>query len=111
MPGELMLGIPRPILLIPIAAIAYAAATFGIKMAASTVSSSALCLIIAGFTLAALAEAVLLRHADLGVIYLSIIAVETLAVLCIAAWIGDGLNFKQILGATLVLSGIALVGT
>ena len=109
MTPDLIWGIPRPLLLVPLAALAYAAATFGIKLASTAVTVTALVLIIGGFFLATVTEAALLRQTDLGVAYLAIIAVETLAVLAIAALIGEGLNFKQMLGAGFVLTGIALV--
>jgi hypothetical protein len=109
MTPDLIWGVPRPLLLVPLAAFAYAAATFGIKLASTNVSAPAVVLIIGGFFLATVAEAALFRQTDLGVVYLAIIAVETLVVLGIAALIGEGLNFKQMLGAGFVLTGIALV--
>ena len=95
--------------LILVAALAYAFATLGIKMASFALSPAAVVVIFAGFGLATLAEIILLRRADLGVIYMTVIAVETIAVLGIAAAIGEGLNPRQMMGAGLVLAGILLV--
>lgn len=100
----------KPAFLILTAAMAYAIATAGIKMASTFVSPSALALIIAGFTLATLAEVVLLRQASLGVIYIAISTAETLMVLTLAAMLGEGLTTKQLLGAAFVLAGIFIVG-
>lgn len=99
----------RSWLLILAAALAYSFATLGIKMASWSLSPPAVAIIFAGFGLATVAEIHLLRRADLGVIYMTIIAVETIAVLSIAAVIGEGLNLRQSLGAGLVLAGILLV--
>ena len=109
MSPEIIWGIPRPLILIPLAAVAYAAATVRIKMVSTSVTTASVILIVASFFLATVSEAALLRHSDLGVIYLAIIALETLAVLSFAALIGEGLNTKQLLGAGFVLTGIALV--
>lgn len=100
----------KPLFLIFTAALAYAVATAGIKMASTLVSPPALLLIGAGFTLATLAEIVLLRQASLGVIYIAIITVETLMVLTLAAMLGEGLTPRQMIGAGLVLAGILIVG-
>ncbi len=102
--------ITKPLFLILTAALAYAIATAGIKMASTIISPPALALIFMGFALATVAEIVLLRQADLGVIYIAIVTVETLMVLTLAAFIGEGLNMKQLFGAGLVLAGIFIVG-
>ena len=99
----------RSSLLIVAAALAYSFATLGIKMASLTLSPPALAIIVFGFGLATMAEIHLLRRADLGVIYMMVIAVETIAVLTIAALIGEGLSLRQSLGAGLVVAGILLV--
>ncbi|MDI3337911.1 5-aminolevulinate synthase [Defluviimonas aestuarii] len=100
----------KPIFLIFTAALAYAIATAGIKMASNVISPSALVLIAIGFTIATLAEVVLLRQASLGVIYIAIITAETLMVLTLAAMLGEGLTTKQLFGAVFVLAGIFIVG-
>ncbi len=100
----------KPAFLVITAALAYAIATAGIKWASDAPSPIALLLIVAGFGLATIAEVIVLRQADLGVIYIAIITVETLMVLTLAAFIGEGLNPKQMLGAAFVLVGIFIVG-
>ncbi|MGB3315098.1 MAG: 5-aminolevulinate synthase [Albidovulum sp.] len=100
----------RPAFLVVTAALAYAIATAGIKWASDAPSPMALLLIIFGFGLATITEVVLLRQADLSVIYIAIITVETLMVLTLAALIGEGLSPKQMLGAAFVLTGIFIVG-
>ena len=99
----------RSSLVVLCAALAYAFATLGIKMASLAFSPSAIAIIILGFGLATVAETYLLRRADLGVIYMTVIAAETVAVLAIAALLGEGLSLRQTLGAGLVLAGILIV--
>ncbi|WP_228408708.1 hypothetical protein [Profundibacter amoris] len=50
-----------------------------------------------------------MREINLGVLYLVIIAVETLIVLTYAFSIGEGLTSRQIVGAGFVLVGLAVV--
>lgn len=99
------------VFLIVVSALGYSVATIGMKVATTGVSMIALGLILAGFMAATLAEIVLLRNADLGVIYIMIIGVETLVVLSFAAFIGEGLSLRGMLGASFVLGGIALVSS
>ena len=109
-PAGMEVLLMKSVVLVPVAALSYAVATLGIKMYSGVASSSALFLIVGGFGLATLAEIVLLRRAELGVIYLAVLSFETLAILSIAAAIGEGLNLRQLAGAGLVLGGIFLVG-
>ncbi|MCC5968509.1 MAG: 5-aminolevulinate synthase [Pararhodobacter sp.] len=97
------------IALIVVSAIGYSVATIGMKFATTGLSAIALALILSGFMAATVAEIILLRNADLGVVYITIIGVETLLVLSFAAFIGEGLNLRGMLGAGFVLGGIALV--
>lgn len=100
---------PRWLFLIVLSAVGYAVATIGMKLASTTVTAGALAIILAGFVAASLAEVALLRKAELGVIYITIVGVETLLVLAFAAMIGEGPNLRTLAGAGLVLAGIALV--
>jgi small multidrug resistance pump len=100
---------PRYLLLVVVSALGYAIATIGMKLASTSITVVALAVIVAGFVAAALAEIVLLRKADLGVIYITIIGVETLMVLAFAALIGEGPDLRTLGGAGLVLAGIALI--
>ena len=100
---------PRYLLLVVVSALGYAIATIGMKLASTNVTGVAVAVIVAGFVAATLAEIVLLRKADLGVIYITIIGAETLMVLAFAALIGEGPDLRTLGGAGLVLAGIALI--
>lgn len=99
----------QAILLITVSALGYAIATIGLKMGSTTLSFTALGLIALGFGAAALSEIEILRHVDLGIVYISIIGLETLIVLSYAWYIGEALSLRQIGGATMVLAGLAVV--
>ncbi|MDW4497660.1 5-aminolevulinate synthase [Sulfitobacter sp. D35] len=92
-----------------LAAGGYAVATVGMKMASAVLSPAALSLVLAGLGAAAIAEIVLLRHADLAVIYLGVILAESVLVLAYAVHLGGMPGTGQIWGATMVLAGFALV--
>lgn len=97
------------VILMALTAVGYAIATLGMKLASDQLNALALALMATGLAGAALAEITLLRQANLSVIYLGIIAVETLLVLSIAALIGDRLTPVQLSGGALVLVGMILV--
>jgi len=92
-----------------LAAGGYFLATIGMKSGSHMMGGVAFALIVAGLVTAALAEITILRRADLGVIYIAIIGVETLLVLTYVALIGEGLSLRQLSGAGLVLVGLAVV--
>ena len=96
-------------LLVVGAALGYALATAGMKAASDGFMTVGILLGLIGFSLAFLAEIVLLRRADLSVIYIIIVAAETLLVLAYASWIGEGLNLRQAFGATMVLGGLVAI--
>ncbi|MGA0539891.1 5-aminolevulinate synthase [Neotabrizicola sp. VNH66] len=98
------------LLLILVAAAGYSFATVGMKLGSATLSPAAIAIMATGFVMAAGAEVIILKNAHLGVIYIAIIGIETLAVLCYATAIGEGLGPKQLFGAGLVLGGMLLVG-
>lgn len=96
--------------LLGLTAVGYAAATAGMKLATGGLSVLPLALVSGGLLLAVLAEIMLLRGTELAVVYLAIVAFETFLVLAFAVFfLGDVLTMKQLLGAGLVLSGLALV--
>ena len=103
------LNISMAVILMALTAFGYAMATVGMKVASGGVNAPALALISVGLGVAVLAEVVLLRHADLEVIYIGIVVVESLLVLAYAAHVGGPLTSPQILGAGMVLGGFALV--
>ncbi len=100
---------PRDISLVAASALGYAIATIGMKLASSTVSIVALGIIALGLLAATVAEVSLLRRVDLGVIYITIIGVESLVVLGFAALIGEGLDLRRMAGSVLVIAGLVLV--
>ncbi len=100
---------PRQLALILVSAVGYALATLGMKLASTSLTVMAVLVIGIGFVAATLAEINLLRHANLGVVYITIVGVETLLVLSIAAVIGEGLDFRRLVGASFVMAGLALV--
>jgi len=108
-PSGMLAGVqPRYLVLVLVAAFGYALATIGMKLAANNWTLVASAIIVAGFVAATLAEVVLLQKADLGVIYITIIGVETLMVLAFAAAIGETPDLETLAGAGLVIAGIAL---
>lgn len=108
--GGTFLGLQsRQLALILVSAVGYALATLGMKLASTSLTVMAVLVICIGFLAAALAEISLLRHANLGVIYITIVGVETLLVLGIATVIGEGLDLRRLMGATFVVAGLALV--
>ena len=96
-------------LLAVLAAIGYGVATIGMKLASDNWSTPAFTLISLGFVAAVLAEIVLMRGITLGVLYLVIIAFETIIVLGYAFAIGEGLSPKEALGGVMILLGLAVV--
>ena len=104
----LVLSIPAPALVV-LTAIGYSVATFGMKSAAMGGVSWWMALCLGGFALALAAEVSLLRRSDLPIVYISIIAAETLMVLGYGFWIGEGLTLKQCIGAALVMAGLVAV--
>ena len=92
-----------------LAALGYAVATIGMKLASANWTVLALGLLIFGFFAATRSEMILMREVDLGVLYLFIIAVETLVVLGYAWIIGEGLGRRDALGGLMVLAGLAVI--
>ncbi len=99
-----------------VAALGYALATVGMKLAAGSGTNSgnwtllALALLLMGFWAATQSEVTLMREVHLGALYLLIIAVETLVVLTYAWVIGEGLAGRDLLGGGLILAGVLMIG-
>lgn len=85
--------------LIVATAVGYAVMTIGIALA------------VIGFGVAFLAEIVLMRRIDLSIVYVLIVAAETILVLAYAAWIGEGFALRQAFGAAMVFAGLIAVTT
>jgi len=92
-----------------VAALGYALATIGMKMASGNWTLLALALLVLGFYAATHAEMTLMRNIDLSVLYLIIIGLETVVVLAYAFLIGEGLGPREALGGFLVLAGMAVI--
>lgn len=98
-------------ILIVITAFGYTIATVGMKLVSQDVLTAGTMLLIVGFIVAVLAEIALLRKTDLSVVYITIVASETLLVLLYAAMTGEGFGLKQATGALLVIVGLLAVTT
>ena len=99
----------RLLILALTAAAGYGLATIGMKIASAQWGLLALGLILLGFFAAMQAEIILMRGIELGVLYLIIIALETLIVLSYAFAIGEGLNLRESLGGALIFAGLIVV--
>ncbi len=99
----------RVMILALTAAVGYGLATIGMKLASGQWTVLAGVLILLGFFAAMQTEIILMRGMDLGVLYLIIIAAETLIVLGYAFAIGEGLSMRESMGAVLIFAGIAVV--
>ena len=97
--------------LIVITALGYTLATVGMKLVSQDIMTAGTTLLVLGFAVAILAEIALLRKTDLSVVYITIVASETLLVLFYAAMIGEGFGLRQASGALLVIVGLLAVTT
>jgi len=95
--------------LITLSALGYAIATAGMKLASHQWTTAAAFLMITGLMAATAGEIVLLRQSNLAIIYICILAVESLLILGLAAFWGDHLSISQLSGAALVLIGLFFV--
>lgn len=101
----------RWIVILVLAALGYTVATVGLKLAADRSYALAAVLIIAGFLLVVVTEVFLLRRADMTVVYVTIIGVETITILAAGAMMGEVVDMRRILGAGCVVAGIALASS
>ena len=79
-----------PVALVLITALGYVGATIGMKGAAMGIVLPGVALAIAGFAVALAAEVTLMRQTTLSVVYILILGVETVAILGLAFWLGEG---------------------
>lgn len=101
----------RWIVILVLAALGYTVATVGLKLAADRSYGLAVALIIAGFALVIVTEIFLLRRADMTIVFVAIIGVETLMILAAGAMMGEVVDMRRILGAGCVVAGIALASS
>ncbi|MFD1341756.1 5-aminolevulinate synthase [Litorisediminicola beolgyonensis] len=101
---------PLPLFLLCVVSAGYLTATLAMKMVADgSASSVAAGLLALGLAAVVLGEIALLRGAHLSVVYIGILASETLLALAYAAWIGEGVTLRQGVGAAFVLTGAVVV--
>ena len=103
--------IMRWLLIIMLAALGYTIATIGLKLAADRSYSLAAVLILGGFVLVIVTEIFLMRRADMTLVYIVIIGVETLMILAAGAMMGEVFDWRRIVGACCVVGGIVLAST
>lgn len=108
---SLFVPLLSPPLLVVLTAIGYVVATVGMKAAASGLPWIGVCLALLGFVAAFAAEVALMRQTHLSVLYIAILAVETVLILAFAASIGEGFDLRQGVGAALVVAGLVVVAT
>jgi len=99
----------RPEVLIIVAALGYAIATWVMKITAQSNSMAFVGLIALALMLAVAAEVFLLQRAALGHAYIAILSAETMLVIGFSFIIGEGLSPRELLGGVLVVAGSALV--
>ncbi len=95
--------------LILITALSYTLATVGMKLVSQDVVTTGATIMVVGLVVAVLAEIALLRKTDLSIVYITIVASETILVLLYAAMIGEGFGLRQATGAALVVAGLLAV--
>lgn len=96
-------------ILIALAAVGYAAATFFMKNAAAMGELASVGLAMLTFQLVVIVEIFLLRSTELSNAYVMIIAAETLMIIAIYLWFGEVFSMREMLGGGLVLAGLILV--
>lgn len=96
-------------ILIALAAVGYAAATFFMKNAAAMGELASVGLAMLTFQLVVIVEIFLLRSTELSNAYVMIIAAETLMIIAISLWFGEVFSMREMLGGGLVLAGLILV--
>ncbi|MFN7002453.1 MAG: 5-aminolevulinate synthase [Roseinatronobacter sp.] len=101
----------RWIIIIVLAALGYTVATVGLKLAADRSYALATALILGGFVLVIVTEVFLMRRADMTIVYVTIIGVETLMILAAGAMMGEIVDMRRILGAGFVVAGLALASS
>jgi drug/metabolite transporter (DMT)-like permease len=97
--------------LIILTAVGYTVATIGMKLVSEDIVVTGFGVLSLGLVAAIIAEVALLRKTDLSVVYITIVASETLLVLIYASVIGEGFSIKQFGGAALVMVGLVVVTT
>lgn len=101
----------RPLILVILSGLAYAAATIAMKLTSQAASVPLIGLVALLLGAAVLAEILALRRLALGVTYVMILALESLAVLGVAWVLGDGVSPRQLAGGAFVLLGTLVLST
>jgi drug/metabolite transporter (DMT)-like permease len=101
----------KPASLIIICAISYAVATFAMKEASESPHPLLFALIALALGTAAVTEIMVLRQMDLAMVYILILAAESLLVVALAGMIGEGFGPREAAGAAMVLVGTAILSS
>jgi hypothetical protein len=95
--------------LVLMSAMGYALSAVGMKTLSLGHIPSGICVLTIGLAIAVMSEILLLRMTSLSVVYMTIIAVETILVMGYAVSIGEMLTFRQGVGAGLVFAGLLAI--
>lgn len=106
--GEFLM---RPVFLVLLCATAYASATLAMKAASDAPGVLAVIVIACCLAAAVVGEVMLIQRTHLSLAHVAVIAGETLIVLTVAAFWGDGLGPREWLGAAIVLAGVVVIST
>jgi drug/metabolite transporter (DMT)-like permease len=101
----------KPLFLITLCALGYAVATVAMKMASDTPHIIIYAAIAACLVAAVAGEVLLLQRTHLGIAYIAILGVETVIVLLVAAFMGEGLSGREVAGGLIVLVGAGVLST
>ena len=95
--------------LVLVSALGYALSAVGMKAISVGAIPAGLALLLTGLAIAVWSEVHLLRQTSLSVVYVAIVAAETLLALGYAASIGDAFTWRQGMGAGLVIAGLVTI--
>ena len=98
-----------PLALVGASALGYASATVVMARLGAGPPSVLAALVAVVLGVAVIAEIAALRHLPIGVVYLTILGLETLLVLAVALWFGQALGLREVVGGLLVLAGAVLL--
>ncbi|WP_102107498.1 hypothetical protein [Oceaniglobus roseus] len=99
----------RPAPLVLISALGYAGATLAMKASAHSPAPALLALVAFCLGTAVMAEIAAMRRLALGVTYVTILGLETLAVLAAACLLGDQFGPREMLGGACILLGTLIL--
>ena len=101
--------VERPIGLVLICAFRYSAATIAMKSSSIEHNPVTGLMIILFLGASVLAEIKLLKTAELGLVYVAILGVETLIILLATQLMGEGMSSREMVGAGMVIGGAIII--